>query len=411
MKRSLFSILMLSVVTLCHSQQNKLLAFEHHDKTVYGMLQTPAGNGPFPLIIIVPGSGPHDRDGTVKFDHPNYSCLYPGLYGQTLRPYKQLAEALVDSGYAVLRYNKIEFTYGANLGTITFDKLWLPFKSAIDYAKTRAEVDTNSIILLGHSEGSVLIPFVASARNDIKALISVAGARTPFDSIYARQIIDITQQCGGDIVQTQAQANAILNYFSDVRAGNYTSATPDMFGVKAAVWAEYFAATDSLTTHYNKAALPSLFLGMGDDFNVPPSELLRLKSEITISNDFWSLPGLTHFMTTADDPQVSRVVPDTIVYWLRKKGMMTTGLPEGGREPAKIRVFPNPASETIHVQLPFVTGTAVLEVRNSLGLLVYSAIHRGQSILDLVTSDLPAGVYSLTVTDKKGNYTVRFLKR
>jgi hypothetical protein len=80
---------------------------------------------------------------------------------KTLRPYKQLSEALVDSGFAVLRYDKLEYTYTpAQLGTITFHKLWLPVESAINYVKTRTDVDTNCITLLGHSEGSLLIPIL-----------------------------------------------------------------------------------------------------------------------------------------------------------------------------------------------------------------------------------------------------------
>ena len=105
----------------------------------------------------------------------------------------------MDSRYTVLRYDKLEYTYLSSLGQITFHKLWLPVESAINYVKTRNDIDTNQIILISYSEGSFPIPFIAKSRKDIKALISISRARTPFDSILAYQIINITKTCGGSV--------------------------------------------------------------------------------------------------------------------------------------------------------------------------------------------------------------------
>lgn len=171
-----------------------------------GTFSTPAGLGPYATVIIAPGSGPSDRDGTLPMFGVNIACLYPQLLGDTLRYYKELGEALVDSGYAVLRYDKLEYSYPTGFGNITFEKLWLPVNSAIDYVKTRPDVDPDRIVLLGHSEGSSLIPHIAKDRDDIRALISVGGPRTPFDSLFAFQLVDFAQRCNRNVPLAQTQA-------------------------------------------------------------------------------------------------------------------------------------------------------------------------------------------------------------
>src|SRR4030095_1940953 len=239
MKRSSYLFFVL-LITVANAQQSYNITFTHDSLTVFGTFTVPSGMGRFPTIIIGPGSGPIDRDGTIQFFDGNSACIYPGLFGETIKMYKELSDALVDSGYAVLRYDKLEYTYAfENLGAITFHKIWLPVESAIDYVKTRADVDTNNIILIGHSEGSTLIPFIAKNRNDVKALISLAGARTPFDSLVAwqyAQLYQLLEPCGASLSDSIYLANLAeqtLAYFHIIRT-NRTQSTPDYAGAPAA---------------------------------------------------------------------------------------------------------------------------------------------------------------------------------
>ncbi|HXR80520.1 MAG TPA: hypothetical protein VN763_06360, partial [Saprospiraceae bacterium] len=106
----IFSLILVLGLNAVQSQQSYPITFTHDGKTVNGTFTTPDGPGKFPTIIINPGSGPNDRDGTLLLEGGNVECLYPELNGETLKPYKELAAALVDSGFAVLRYDKLEFT-------------------------------------------------------------------------------------------------------------------------------------------------------------------------------------------------------------------------------------------------------------------------------------------------------------
>jgi hypothetical protein len=381
------------------AQQSYYITFPHDGKIVYGTFVTPNGSGPFPAIILNPGSGANDRDGTIPMVGANVACLYPALLNDTLKPYKELAEALVDSGYAVLRYDKLEYTYPTTLGTISFHKLWLPVESAINYVKNRPDVDTNRIILLGHSEGSTLIPFIAKNRSDIKALVSLAGARTPFDSLMSWQLVNIAQSCNGNVALAQSQASQILAYFNIIRSNTWNTATPSLFGVPASAWYDYVQATDPVATNYNLNNLPTLFVGFGLDINVPPAELIRFQNEVTVTNDFWSIPGLIHFMTPNNDPHVSMIVADTIIYWLRQHNFHV-GINEQNNNDDIIHIFPNPASDKLTVKINrHKSGKNInIQINNMLGQRVYNSsdvISSGIYSKEIDLQEFPAGVYFL----------------
>lgn len=404
MKR-LFSLLPLLIVFFrLDAQQSFQVTFNHDGKIVHGTFSRPDGSARFPTIIIAPGSGQNDRDGTFPMIGGNIPCLYPELLNDTLRPYKQLSEALVDSGFAVLRYDKLEYSYPTTLGTITFHKLWLPVESAIQYVKARSDVDTNRIILLGHSEGSTLIPFIAKNRTDVKALISIAGARTPFDSILAYQVVDIERRCHGDTITAKAQADQILYYFSVIRTHNWPPNFPDLLGVSPEVWYDYFQATDPVADNYNADHLCTLFIGMGKDINVPPSELDRFRNEITVTDDFWSIPDLVHFMNPYDDPHVSETLTDTIVYWL-KNICLTTGIRDPHPvNPDLVKISPNPFSTSITIQMEEINASKI-------SCTIYNLF--GQPVLKLNPTDefghdesidlsfLPPGVYYFSIVNGK----------
>jgi pimeloyl-ACP methyl ester carboxylesterase len=330
------------------AQTNIPAQFLHVDRNVRGVLTLPNHlPGPYATVVLVPGSGANDRDGTLLLAGGYAPCLYPQLVGQTLKPYKALADALVAAGYAVFRYDKLEYTYPTNLGSISFNKLWLPALSAIPWLKARPEIDTTQLILLGHSEGSSLIPLIAQQHPEVQALISLAGAMTPFDSVLAGQLVSFAQLCNGNVPQAQNEANQILTYFDVVRSGPPPLNTPPLFGVPAGVWRDYVLATDTVAGHYNARAKPTLFVGLGADVNVPPSELARFQGAVNVTNDFWLLPGINHFLTTNSQPTLAAPVADTLVHWLGQQGLFTA-LP--ARLPSLAwQVYPNPTTD--HVEL------------------------------------------------------------
>jgi dienelactone hydrolase len=397
---------------LSFAQQSYEITFPHDGITVNGTITTPEGTGKFPVIIINPGSGANDRNGTIPMVGGNAACLYPELLNQTLKPYKELSDALVDSGYAVLRYDKLEYTNPTSLGTITFHKLWLPVSSAIDYVKTRDDVDTNQIILIGHSEGSTLIPYIAHGRQDVKALISIAGARTPFDSLLAQQLVNLADSCNGNVPEAQMQASQILAYFNLIRTNAWDANTPPLFGAPASTWYDYVRATDSVSHYYNLNNLPTLFTGMALDFNVPPVELERFQEEVVITNDFWSMPGLIHYMTPNNDPHVSKMLTDTIIYWLRQHNF-ATGIQPAAVEEEVVKLFPNPFQEEFSIKTLKSFSNLSLTLFNTLGKKEWQWQEekvKKNSTIKAAVSHLPAGTYFLEIATEKQRWVKKIIK-
>lgn len=397
-KITLFSLLQL-VVAMSFAQVSEEVTFNHEGFAIQATFSKPATTGKFPVIVICPGSGANDRNGTIAMLGASVQCMYPDIYGDTLRTYKNLAEGLNARGFAVLRYDKIEYTY-QNLGTVTYKKLWLPFTSGVDYIKTRNDVDVSRIILVGHSEGGTIIPYVARLRNDITALINIAGARTPFDSLLAYQYRKFPRMCGQDTTQTDNIAAQVLAYFSLIRSGNWNAATPPFSGVSAAVWSQYTQIGDSVVINYNLAAKPTLFLGLGRDNNVPvATEYNRFKQEVTTPSGFVMLPDLIHYMNAYNESNASVALVDTIVYWLNIKGLAGVDQLEVSKNKLTVDYMEN------EIKISSKEDKLMLaEVSDMMGRRVFTT--QKEEIV-LVKNEFVPGVYIVTVKGEKSSYAIK----
>lgn len=147
------------------------------DGTMSGQLETPQGEGPFPLMVIIAGSGPTDRDGN--------SVALPGKNNSL----KMLAESLAAEGVASIRYDKRGVGKNASLAgkeeDLRFDHYIDDAAAWVQFAKTDERFSKVGII--GHSEGS-LIGMVAAEKTDADAFISIAGAGRPIDQILLEQL-------------------------------------------------------------------------------------------------------------------------------------------------------------------------------------------------------------------------------
>lgn len=113
-----------------------------------------------PAVILIAGSGPNDRDETI-FKH---------------KPFWILADYLTRQGIAVLRYDKRGVDKsGGEYFTATTNDFAKDVRAAISYLKTREEIDTTNIGLIGHSEGGIIAPIVANEDSSVKFIVLMAG--------------------------------------------------------------------------------------------------------------------------------------------------------------------------------------------------------------------------------------------
>ena len=141
------------------------------------------GEGPFPGILLVHGSGNTDMD---EYLPPEISDTENGS-----RPFLQIADYLSERGFAVLRYNK----RGVGLkGVIldvnivvntTFEYLLQDAEKALEILIQQPEVDATDVSILGHSEGTWIAPRIAIKDTRIKKIVLMsAGAHNLYDILH-----------------------------------------------------------------------------------------------------------------------------------------------------------------------------------------------------------------------------------
>ena len=139
------------------------VTFENGDVTLAGTLTLPPTTGPHPVVVLVSGSGPQDRDETLGG-------------GIAIKPFRLLADAITREGVAVLRYDDrgVGGSTGDFATAITAD-FASDAAAAIDYLLTRDEIDPDQIGLLGHSEGGMVASMLGASNDDLDFIISLAG--------------------------------------------------------------------------------------------------------------------------------------------------------------------------------------------------------------------------------------------
>lgn len=400
MKKNLLALLLICFSNMAaQGILEQSFSFNHKACSFNATISYPSGNGPFPAIMLIPGSGQNDRDGNLTLSGGNSQCLYPNLVDSSLSIYKDLARGLSERGYLVLRYDEL-FISCPNTPTPVsdYEKLWLPANTALDSLANHPLVDANKLYLMGHSEGASLINYIATQRNDVAALINIAGAYTPFDSLLAQQLVDIANLCGGNLAMAQNQANQVLSYFSNLRNG--TAGLPPFAGATASAWTKYINVNDSVLINYQIANVPTLFLGMANDFNVPSSEWQRFKDSLSpvVLNSFYQLIGLNHYMTNDSTPRVDQRVMDTIHYFLSQE----TGIGLIEQQEGFLKIYPNPSKGQIKVEASEAWLGEELNIYSSQGKLAFNERLKSESSIEL-----PAGTYLFSCGNRQEKILVK----
>jgi uncharacterized protein len=147
-------------------------------------LTMPKGDGPFPAVVLVHGSGPHDRDESIG---PN-------------KPFRDLAGGLASRGIAVLRYEKRTREHGAKMmaaGTggvkeeVLDDAL-----AAVKLLRQEKGVDAGRVFILGHSLGATMAPKLGTLDQKIAGLVIMAGTARPLEDVIIEQLTYVGKLSG-----------------------------------------------------------------------------------------------------------------------------------------------------------------------------------------------------------------------
>jgi uncharacterized protein len=227
--------------------------------TIYGSLKLPDAEGRFPIVLIIAGSGPTDRNGNSTI-------------GVCPNSYRMLSDTLAMHGYASLRYDKrgIGKSYYSNLNEadLTFDDYVNDAKKWVE--KFKNDSNYTRVFVLGHSEGALIGSIVAN-QTEIDGFISVSGTAQRADSLILEQLM--TQP-----VTIQSEARSILDSLN--QGMPVTTISQEMFsifrpGIQPYLisWFQYNPKTE-----YAKILCPMIILHGTTDIQVKPAEAQKLAS-------------------------------------------------------------------------------------------------------------------------------------
>ncbi len=145
-----------------------------------GTLTLPEGDGPWPAVVMVTGSGPQDRDETI-LGH---------------KPFLVIADHLTRAGIAVLRYDDrgVAESEGDFSAGTTLDFAG-DAAAAVDFLVEHPEVDPTRIGIVGHSEGGLIAPIVAGER-DVAFVVLLAGTGVDGGAVLLQQAEAISRTMG-----------------------------------------------------------------------------------------------------------------------------------------------------------------------------------------------------------------------
>ena len=242
--------------------------------TLAGTLTIPEGDGPFPALVLVSGSGQQNRDEELM-NH---------------RPFWVIADYLSRRGVAVLRYDDrgMGGSTGEVLNATSMDFSY-DAEAAFDFLLNRKEIKASQVGILGHSEGGIINFMVAERRPEVAFLVSLAGPAVNGIEVLKEQQAAILRAQGMTEEMVQFSGNANAQMFDIIEAsssreeadtllrqllkgwGYNEELTEQTVGQMASPWMYYFLKYDP-TEAIVKVKCPALLLNGSKDLQVLASQ-------------------------------------------------------------------------------------------------------------------------------------------
>ena len=229
------------------------------------MVKTPAGHTlagtltlpksasrtkPVSAIVTVSGSGPQDRDENI------------GLPG--FRPFRQIADSLARRGIAVLRMD--DRGTGASGGTFkgsTSAGFAEDVRAGLAYLRTRPEIRTDRLGVLGHSEGAIIAPMVAEKEPTLRAIVLLAGIAQPGRGALHYQLKNMIER------------NTKLT--PEMREKQIAEIPKRIDAMMADPWMKFFLTHDPAST-MRRVKIPVLILTGSRDQQAVPEEVALMEA-------------------------------------------------------------------------------------------------------------------------------------
>ncbi|HEY6334019.1 MAG TPA: alpha/beta fold hydrolase [Blastocatellia bacterium] len=308
-----------------------------------GTLTIPrGGNPPYPVVLLITGSGPQDRD--------------EALLGH--RPFLVLSDYLTRHGIEVLRVDDRGTAKSTgNFATATTEDFASDVRAGIEFLKTRKEVNHKQIGLIGHSEGAIIAPMVAATSPDVGFIVMMAGTSITGEEVVLLQGALISKAEGAsedELARSRAIQKSLFDIIKEEKDNSIAEKKVEDILNKAnadlpdpakrmpaatitaqakaftSPWFRFFAFYDPKPA-LKKVKCPVLALNGSNDLQVPPSANLpgiaqALEAGGNMDYEIDKLHRLNHLFQTSQtgspseyskiDETISPVALDIISSWI-----------------------------------------------------------------------------------------------
>ena len=160
------------------------MTFENGDITLAGTLTLPEGDGPFPAVLLLTGSGQQNRDEEIS--------IAPGY-----KPFRVLADTLTRQGIAVLRYDDRGIGQsGGDPSQATTIDFTADAEAGFNMLLAHPEIDPKRVGLLGHSEGGIIAATLAARNPDVAFVIGMGAPAVSGYDILLTQVERVARASG-----------------------------------------------------------------------------------------------------------------------------------------------------------------------------------------------------------------------
>ena len=251
-----------------------------------GILTVPAGEGPFPVVVLLQGSGPADKDETLG----------------DLKPFRDLAEGLAAQGVAAYRFDKRTYAFSGQLAgkkDISLEDEYI--EDAVNAVRLLAEqekIDPDRIWVLGHSLGGNAVPAIARTLRQeqagVRGFVMMAASPRPTEVLMREQYEFLYSLMPEVPEEMQAQKDELFAELDRLKDLDSLAEDDKVAGVYSSYW-KWLADYD-IVQAAQEITEPVLLLQGEEDYQVTMEDF-ALWQEAVGGKDNWELvsfPGLTH---------------------------------------------------------------------------------------------------------------------
>jgi dienelactone hydrolase len=273
--------------SLSHKFYETKIAVKTGAYTLPGVLCIPNTIKNPPVVILLAGSGPNDKDEAIGAN----------------RPLKDLAVGLASNGIATYRYDKRTFVYrkeiAQNINDFDINKEIIEDAiSAVNLIKKNPEFKLSKIYIVGHSLGAMCAPLIASKSKSVSGIVLLAGNARPLEDLVLEQSIYMCSLDSIDATEKKEieKLNTQIKIVKDAKL--LKTSTPDQLPLE--LTSTYWQSL----TKYNqlqvakKIKQPILVLQGERDYQVTMIDFNLWKQNLNDNpkNQFISYPKLNHLL-------------------------------------------------------------------------------------------------------------------